>query len=404
MPRIRRTAATAARAGGLAAWAAAPAAVASVTAGQPVREQSLPRPALTRMALAAPGAGSAPAAKPATTTGSVFRMAVTRHYGTATNASGYSVIVATGSHQAWVFGGTNPGGPSAPVAALWDGATATTATLPAGLSSFISDASATSGSDVWAASQYGRYVLHYDGTRWRIAKRWQSGQVTGLTAVTPSDVWVFGTVADGTSKIGTWHYDGTSWQRMTGLGGSVCRASAVSANDIWAIAASPAAYSVLHFDGSDWQPVPTGTALNGIQPRDILANSARDVWIVGTKTAAAGGVRLVLLHWDGVRWAVLVTGINAWPGRLAPGPGHTVLVTATPTSASASALILQASAADGRPVVSSTSSLGSGGISDVVLPGRSGAMWASGAVLTRLGGDAVVWAGQRPPAHDRFDT
>jgi hypothetical protein len=329
-------------------------------------------------------------------------MAVIRHYGLPADASGYSVILVTSSRQAWAFGGTNPGGPSAPVATLWNGGTTATATLPSDLTSFISDASATSSSDIWAASQYGRYLLHFDGVRWRVAKRWQQGQVTGVTAVTPSGVWVFGTSADGTSDIGTWYYDGASWQRVLGPAGSIVRASAITASDIWAIAASPASYSVLRFDGANWQQVPTGSALDSVHVRDILAISGADVWVLGDKTDASGGVRLVLLHWNGAGWTSLVTPIKAWAGRLAAGPDRTVLVTATPASASANGLIVQASADGGRFVISPRSLLSTGGISDVALAGDSRALWVSGAVLTRIGGDAVIWSGQLPSPADRI--
>lgn len=339
---------------------------------------------------------------PDTTANSAFRMAVIRHYGLPANASGYSVILVTGSQLAWAFGGTNPGGPSAPVAALWNGGTTATVPLPAGLTSFISDASATSSSDIWAASQYGRYLLHFDGIHWQVARRWQQGQVTGVTAVTPSDVWVFGTSADGTSAIGTWHYDGAEWQRVTGLAGSIVRASAITPSDIWAIAASPASYSVVRFDGTNWQQVPTGSALNSVHVRDILAMSSSDVWILGDKADGSGGVRLVLLHWNGAGWASLVTPVKAWAGRLAAGPDRTVLVTATPASASASGLIVQASAVGGRLVISPRSWLSTGGISDVALAGRAArSLWVSGAVLTRIGGDAVIWSGQLPSPGDR---
>jgi hypothetical protein len=341
------------------------------------------------------------AAATGATTSSAFSTAVVRHYGLPANASGYSVIVGTGPTEGWAFGGTNPGGPSAPVATLWSGDTTATATLPGGLTSFISDASATSSSDIWAASQYGRYVLHFDGVRWRVAKRWQQGQVTGLTAVTPSDVWVFGTTADGTSEIGTWHYDGTYWQRVPGLADSIVRASAISASDIWAIAASPVSYSVVRYDGTTWEQIPTGGALNGVHVRDILAISSSDVWVLGDKADAVGGVSLVLLNWNGGGWSSLVEPINAWAGRLALGPGPTVLATATPTSPSASGLIVQASAAGGHVVVM-RSWLTTGGISDVVMPLHARKLWVSGAILTRTGGDAVIWSSQLPPAGNRL--
>jgi hypothetical protein len=341
--------------------------------------------------------------RPAATTSSAFRMAVIRHYGLPANASGYSVIVVTGQDEAWAFGGTNPGGPSSPVATLWNGDISSTATLPSGLTSFISDASATSSSDIWAASQYGRYVLHFDGTRWRVARHWHQGQVTGVTAVTPWNVWVFGTSANGTSGIGTWHYDGASWARVPGLAGSIVRASAISATDIWAIAASPVSYSVLNFDGTNWLQIPTGSALDGVQVRDILAISSADVWILGDEADATGGVRLVLLHWNGANWSSQVTSIDAWAGRLAPGPDRTVLVTATPASASASGLIVEASAVGGRVVISPQSwRSATGGISDVTLAGPARVLWVSGAVLTRKGGDAVIWSGQLSPAGGRI--
>jgi hypothetical protein len=380
---------TAAMAGRVAAYATVPVLLAGAAIrpadAHPAVAQPLPAHAVK--------VGAGAAGRPVTTAGSVLQETIGHHYGQRANASGYSVITSTGPHFAWVFGGTNPGGPSAPVAAQWDGATLTTATLPAGLTSFISDASATSGTDIWAASQYGRYLLHYDGWQWRVAKRWEHGQITGLTAISSSDVWVFGTTADGTSEVGTWHFDGYSWQRVPGLAASVCRASATSDSDIWAIAASPESYSILHYDGTSWQPVPTGTELDGVQPRDILAMSPRDVWVLGTKADPTDGVRLVLLHWDGVGWTSLVTQVGAWAGRLAPGADGGVLVTATPADASASGLILQVSSGAGYPVVTAQSWLAGGSVSDVTLAGGR-SLWATGAILTRLGGEAVVWTGQ----------
>jgi hypothetical protein len=355
---------------------------------------------LTRQAQSAPQAGAV-SGKSVATASSAFSTAVIRHYGPPANASGYSVMVVTGPEQGWAFGGTNPGGPSAPVATWWNGDITATAHLPGGLTSFLSDASATSSSDIWAVSEYGRYVLHFDGVRWRVAKRWQQGQVTGLTAVTPSDLWVFGTSADGTSDIGTWHYDGVSWERVPGLAGSIVRASAISSSDIWAIAASPASYSVVRYDGANWQQVPTGSALDGMHVRDILAISGSDVWVLGDKTDAVGGVRLVLLNWNGARWSSAVAPISAWAGRLAPGPDRTVLATATPASASASGLIVQAAADGSRLVVTPRSLLSTGGISDVALAGHARMLWVSGAVLTRIGGDAVIWSSRLPPAAAR---
>ncbi len=367
----------------------------SVLAAAPGARSAAPRPRVAQLSRTRPaGLAVTAGGLPTTTAGSDLQLGAIQHYGKATNASGYSVILRTGPDAAWVFGGTNPGGPSAPVAAWWSGTALTTATLPPGLRSFISDASATSRIDIWAASQYGRYLLHYDGVRWQVARRWQQGQITGLTAISPSDVWVFGTTAGGTSIIGTWHFDGSSWQRAAGPAGSVSRASATSAGDIWAIAASPTADSILHYDGTSWQPVLAGSGLDGVQPRDILAITPSNVWVLGTKVDPADGVRLALLHWNGVRWDSLITQINAWAGRLAAGADGSVLVTATPVDSLAAGLILQAAAPGGRSVVTARSWLSDGSVSDVALASGTRSLWATGAVLARLGAAAVIWTGQ----------
>jgi len=359
-------------------------------------------PAIARPA--APGGVSAPdpSAPQVRARASAFQVAVSRHYGMPGNASGYSVIVATGGRQAWVFGGTNPGGVSRPVAERWNGRTLTPSALPAGLTGFISDASAPSARDIWAASEYGRYVLHWNGTRWRLAMRWPSGMITGLAAVSASDVWVFGTTAGGARETGTWHFNGQYWRRVRGAAASIYRASAASRHDIWAIAADPRTDSILVHQGRTWRRVHTGRALAGVTLHDVLAISDDSVWVVGDEVSA-GSVRLVLAHWNGVRWQRIPTNVHAWPGRLARGPGGSVLITATPAAAAAAGLILQASVHGWRPAITIQSNLGSG-VADVAMLRRTRSLLATGAILTRFGGNAVIWTRQFRPARYRPDS
>src|SRR5215469_420672 len=347
---------------------------------------------------AAPSRASAPARpRPAASTSrSAFRVAASFHYGTRANASGYSVVVATGAREAWVFGGTNPGGPSIPVAERWNGRTMTPSALPAGLTGFISDASAPSATDIWAASQYGRYVLHWNGTRWRLAMLWRGGMITGLTAVSANDVWVFGTSASGTHETGTWHFNGRSWTRAAGSAASIYRASAVSRHDIWAIAASRRADSILQYRGRTWRPLHTGSVLAGVTLHDVLAVSDDSVWVVGDEVSA-GSARIVLAHWNGARWRRIPTRVRAWPGRLALGPHGSVLITATPAAGPAAGLILQASVKGWRPAITIRSHLGSG-VADVAMLRRARSLLASGGSLTRAGGNAVIWTLRLRPA------
>ena len=322
----------------------------------------------------------------------VLRVAVTRHYGRLANASGFSVLVMTGARRAWAFGGTNPGGPSTPVAARWNGSTLTPSALPPGLTGFISDATATARNDVWAASQYGHYVLRWDGQRWSVAGQWRQGEITGLAAISPDDVWIFGTTVLGSRVMGTWHFDGTSWQLVPGPARAIYRASAISGGDIWAISASATGDSLLRYNGRRWRTTETGRALAGVLPRDILAMSNDDVWVVGDRVSRDGTPHLVLAHWNGVAWSRLAGGLRAWAGRLAPGPGCNVLVTATPASGATTGLILHASPQGWGAGIVGQSGLGSG-VSDVALAPGAESLWATGGVLTRLGGNAAIWSG-----------
>jgi hypothetical protein len=347
-------------------------------------------PALARQAAAGPVSTRQHARAAVRASVSPYRILAISHFGQPGNASGYSAIAATGKRQAWVFGGTNPGGPSRPVAERWTGAAMTRSALPPGLTGFISDASAPSATDIWAASEYGGYLLHWNGTQWYLAKRWD-GAITGLTAISADNVWIFGASADG-NGTGTWHFDGRSWRRVAGAAGAIYRASAISRRDIWAIATGTKAESVLRYDGKRWRPVRTGHVLTGVVASDILAASKRDVWVLGNEVRA-GATRLVLAHWNGSRWQRIDTGLTAFAGRLSPGVHGTVLVTATPAQASAAGLVLQVNAAGEERVTAIRSGLGSG-VSAVALLRGTRLLLATGGVLTRLGGDAVIWEGR----------
>jgi hypothetical protein len=350
-------------------------------------------------------AATAAAARPGPTavnsvSASAFKIVARNHFGLSGNASGYAVIIVTGRRHAWVLGGSNPGGQSMPIAALWDGSRADPAKLPAGLTGFISDASASGPGDVWAASQYGRYVLRWDGTRWSLAHKWRSGQISGVDAITSRDVWVFGTTTTGFGRMGTWHFDGRSWTVVRGRAHTIIRASSLSRHDIWAIARGKSSDSVLRFNGKSWKPVLTHEALVGVRAHDILALSNRDVWVAGDSTGKTGAGRLVLLHWNGRSWHRIETRVNGWAGRLAAGPHGSVLITATPLSLIGTGLVLQVSPFGKISSAAIQSPLGSG-VSDVALAPNGLEVWATGGVLTRLGGDAAIWTFRlTPPARD----
>ena len=334
----------------------------------------------------------------ARTTDLTWSVAETQHFGPASNASGYSTILLAG-RQLWVFGGTNPGGISMPVAATLSGQRWVSSALPAGLTDFISDATAPSRRDIWAISGYGSYVLHWNGQRWRLARTWRGqGVLSGVAATSDSSAWVFGTTAGGDRTIGTWRFDAGSWTRVPGLGRDIVTASSISADDIWAIDARPHSDAIVRFGGRHWRIVRAGADITGIRWYGILAESDLDVWLIGdTSSSQPAGGRLVLAHWDGQDWTTYLTRLRAWAGRLAAAGKGQVIVTATSSQVVPTGLI-GLMTGPGRITWSQlASSLGSG-VSDATYVARTNSVWASGAVLTRLGGDAAIWVRPVPRA------
>jgi hypothetical protein len=321
-----------------------------------------------------------------------WRIVVTRHYDGPDAASGYSAIVAPGHRDAWAFGGTNPGGGGLPVALRWNGARWRSWPLPAGLTGFIGDASAPSGRDIWAVSYATGYVLHWNGTRWLVAKRWQRHSVlTGVTAVSPADVWIFGTTTAGARGLGTWHFDGRSWAHIGGRAKAIYRASAVSRRDIWAVAATSRGGYLLHYDGRAWRHVDASGALARASLDDVLAVSRHDIWVVGNLTAQRGEGRLLIAHFDGHRWTRKLTARRADTGRLAPDGSGGVWITADNAASRAAALIGHLSRQGQLTWAALGHGLGSG-VSDIAVGRGTSRVWLSGGFLTRTGGNAAIWS------------
>ncbi len=319
-----------------------------------------------------------------------WRMAVNLHYGQIPNASGYSEVLTVG-HVVWAFGGTNPGGQSSPVAMFLARGTWHDSALPAGLTNFISGASAPKPNDIWAISEYGEYVLHWNGSRWSLVKSWsQSGQLTGVVAISSRNVWVFGTSAGGDHTIGTWHFNGRRWKPVSSGGKDIYRASALSAYDIWGIAAGPKVDSIERFGHRGWHHVRTGRVLVGARWHDILAVSENDVWILGTAASRQGTGRLVLAHWNGRYWTRFDTSLQAWAGQLAAAESGSIVATAMSSGLAGDGLIIEMTGSGHLTWSTIASSFGSG-VTDVTYAPQSQILWASGGVLTRLGGNAALW-------------
>jgi hypothetical protein len=227
----------------------------------------------------------------------------------ATNHSQYDVVLAWPG-QVLFLGGSDIGGHGKPKAERLMNGIPQSLPLPIGAHSWITAASAPSRTDIWAVTILGGSVLKWNGSAWKTAPRgnWKTGtRFTGITALSSTNVWVFGTSGRRYPGAGTWHFDGTSWTRVNGVAGGIFQASAAARTDIWGIGnAGRTGNALLHFGGSAWQRV-RPTALAGFTYTHVLALSRANVWVEGS---VAGVPKLG--HFNGHGWTEL-----RMPGRTA---------------------------------------------------------------------------------------
>jgi hypothetical protein len=326
---------------------------------------------------------------------SQWQVVATVHYGPVSNASGYSAVVALRKDDAWVFGGTNPGGASSPAAEYWNGARWQASRLPPGLSGFIVAAGASSARNVWAVGD--GYALRWNGTTWSVAKTWpQAGQLTSVAAINRDDAWVFGSLTfSGGVGLGTWHFNGRTWIRATtGLANSIYRASAVAPHDIWAITFSPQGGSVARYDGRAWERVRSARpALANTQLNNVLAVSRTSVWVSGISPANGQNGRLVLAHWDGSRWKRFVAPWTVQqPERFASDGAGGIWIPVVTGGEDPGTWILHMSRAGRwtRTPIAAGPAAGVG-VGDLALIPGTTSLWGSGGLLTTTGGDATIW-------------
>ncbi len=304
---------------------------------------------------------------------------------------GYVDVSASGMASAWASGVAGASGSPVtgrPAVARWHNGVWRPGRLPSGLSGLLIAVSTDSAKDAWAVSGLGGYALHWNGTRWSVARRWSEGslrrELTGVQAFGRRDVWVFGGPG-AYPGLGTWHFDGSSWTRVaSGPGAGIISASALSPTDMWAIGSTSAPQdSIVHYTGT-WRLV-RSSVLSGLQFSGIAALAAGDVWAVATKPGTpnvAFAVHLQNGTWVRTRlpWAVD-------PIRLAADGRGGIWLTALSRNA---AWAIHRSAA-GRW---SRVSVGSGAdmIGLTLIPGTA-SLWGAGSAATGPGsGVSAIWA------------
>jgi hypothetical protein len=343
-------------------------------------------------ATAAASMAALPDAQAATTPG--WRLVSAIHQGPAADINGLSSVVAVIRRNAWAFGGTDVALPQGgkPTAEHWNGHWRAAA-LPAGLAGPLGAASAPSRNDIWVVSQLNGYVLHYNGAAWSVAKKLPEPegslpkQLTGVTAFSPTNVWVFGAPGADPGQ-GTWHLHGRTWSRVTGVGGGIATASALSPSNIWAVGANDVAPQdvVVHYNGSTWKQVRSLTPGSGAFG-DVVALSPSSVWVSGTTFTASGNVPW-MLHYNGKKWTKYKVPFALNLAAIAAdGSGGIWITASSTTTGDWYALHRSSSGAWRRYLITTTGQVSGLGL----IPGTT-SMWAAGATSGLTGAKGAVWA------------
>jgi hypothetical protein len=146
---------------------------------------------------------------------------------------------------------------------------------------------------------------------------YRSNDLTGVSAVSSSDVWAVGQYYNATSKAQDTlilHWTGSAWTQVpspnpSALGNHLTGVSALSASNAWAVGYYDTTGGgthtlILHWNGSSWTQVPSPDPTPGkSQLHGVSAVSTSDAWAVGDYFDTATNVdETLVLHWTGTAW------------------------------------------------------------------------------------------------------
>ena len=316
-----------------------------------------------------------------------WQVTFSHHVGPPANFTSLTAVTATGKNDAWAFGASDVTASAGPIAYRWQGKRWQASALPGGLGSAIGAASEPAAGDVWALGPAG-YVLHFNGTRWRLAKRFHGdgfAAFSDIVAFSPSNVWVFGGPSS-RPGLGAFHFNGRSWTKVTAatdLG--VFTVSALSARDMWATGTHASRMdSIDHYTGT-WHRV-TATALRGLTFFNIMALARNNVWAAAE--SGTSNVVSYLVHFNGHGWVRLKPPWTMYFGGMAPDGNGGIWLTAI-DGAHASWVIHRSASGPWQRILISKSSAGMEKLAKI--PGTS-SLWATGSLPRGPGTNSTIWA------------
>ncbi len=161
--------------------------------------------------------------------------------------------------------------------------------------------------DVWAAGARGT-LLHFNGTGWAMVPSGTSEALTAIWGSAATDLWALGSGV-------LLHYDGKKWSpASTKIGRRSNVMWGTGASDVWVATSG----KLQRWNGLRWEPQPGFDELSLL---DLKGTSAQDVWALAFQPRQAPLSGLVVMHWNGSRWAREVLPLAVMSARLlALGP------------------------------------------------------------------------------------
>jgi hypothetical protein len=227
---------------------------------------------------------------------------------------------AVSANNIWAIGTRN----NRTLAIHWDGTSWSIAPTPnpGTNENYLLDVKAVSANDVWAVGYFRNgppyayipFIARWDGTSWSQVPSPNTGifsnVLTSVDAISANDIWAVGYSMDegapaSQTRTLTIHWDGSSWSVVpSGSFNQLVSVSAVSSNDVWAVGSNVLYHITMHWNGSFWSEVPSPEPANDeISLNDVEAISSNDVWAVGDfLSLEVGGYVPLMLHWDGTQW------------------------------------------------------------------------------------------------------
>jgi hypothetical protein len=211
-----------------------------------------------------------------------------------------------------------------------------------GVSATLSAVSATSARDAWAVGSYDTgssfrtLIEHWNGSAWKVVPsvdpaigHHQTSALTGVAAISPSNVWAVGFYEKSTTSFRTLveHWNGSKWSVVPSPNAdsgenTLAAVAAVSASDIWAVGNrhGPGARGggarktlVEHWQRGKWRIVPSpspGPAHGDGFLFGLAVSSAHQAWAVGTEPSRFSST--LAIRWNGTKW---LTAKTANPGN-----------------------------------------------------------------------------------------